>query len=33
MSTLMERSYRIGRDGITVVCDATALPGRGRRAP
>lgn len=23
MSTLMERSYRIGRDGTTVVCDAT----------
>jgi hypothetical protein len=23
MSTLMERTYRIGRDGVTVVCDAT----------
>ena len=23
----MERSYRIGRDGITVVCDAIAVRG------
>jgi hypothetical protein len=27
MSLLMERSYRIGRDGITVVCDVTAVRG------
>lgn len=27
MSTLMERHYRIGRDGITVVCDAIAVRG------
>ena len=27
MSTLMERSYRIGRDGKTVVCDTIALRG------
>ena len=27
MSTLMERSYRIGRDGRTVVCDTIALRG------
>ncbi len=27
MSNLMERSYRIGRDGITVVCDAIAVRG------
>jgi len=27
MSFLMERSYRIGRDDITVVCDATARRG------
>ena len=27
ISSLMERSYRIGRDGITVVCDATAARG------
>jgi len=26
-SNLMNRSYRIGRDGTTVVCDATALRG------
>jgi hypothetical protein len=26
-SSLMERSYRIGRDGITVVCDATLARG------
>ncbi len=25
MSTVMERSYRIGRDGRTVVCDTLAL--------
>ncbi len=27
MSNLMERHYRIGRDGITVVCDASAVRG------
>ena len=27
MSYLMERHYRIGRDGITVVCDASAVRG------
>ena len=27
MSTLMQRSYRIGRDGTTVVCDVTAVRG------
>lgn len=27
MSNLMERNYRIGRDGITVVCDAIAVRG------
>ena len=27
MSTLMERSYRIARDGKTVVCDTLALRG------
>jgi hypothetical protein len=27
MSLLMERSYRIGRDGTTVVCDVTAVRG------
>ena len=27
MSTLMERSYRIGRDAKTVVCDTIALRG------
>ena len=27
MSTLMERSYRIARDGRTVVCDTLALRG------
>ena len=27
MSNLMERSYRIGRDGMTVVCDAIAVRG------
>jgi hypothetical protein len=27
MSSLMERNYRIGRDGITVVCDVLALRG------
>lgn len=27
MRSLMERSYRIGRDGITVVCDAIADRG------
>ena len=27
MSNLMERSYRIGRDGTTVVCDAIAVRG------
>jgi hypothetical protein len=26
-SNLMNRSYRIGRDGRTVVCDATAVRG------
>jgi len=26
-SNLMNRSYRIGRDGTTVVCDATAVRG------
>ena len=27
IGNLMERSYRIGRDGTTVVCDLTALRG------
>lgn len=27
MSKLMERSYRIGRDGLSVVCDAIAVRG------